>query len=108
MTKKFTQLTFSFDTKKDTNFVSPKSVSVPTKFVPITLLTGLDQTTIKNTSVYILRGLLGQYLRRSLSSDLTSLQNRRQFMATLSHEIKLKREGLDPIFLVRDALYPTS
>ncbi len=103
MTEKFTQFSFSFAQETKPSSIS-KSAPSAARYVPITVLTGLDETEVKNTSVYLLRGLLSQTMKKSVGIDLNAHAQRQNFVSILSQEIALKNTGLDSVFLVRDAL----
>ena len=103
MSDKFTQFTFSFGAAPQQSSALPMSAPA-SRFVPTTLQTGLDQTALKNTAVLLLRGLLSQNLRKGLAPDHNSQKARCKFMHTLTQEIKLKKSGADPVYLLRDCL----
>lgn len=78
--------------------VAPKTTSY--KNPPnTTLLGGLDESTLKAESVYLLRVLSNQYARAFPGTEA-----KKKFIHTVKAEIKLKQGLLEPTLLLRDSL----
>ena len=66
------------------------------------LLGALDAREAKANAVYMLRGILSQYLKRSAGSG--AFLSRKGFVKALRAEIVLKNSHQDPAFIVRNLL----
>ena len=71
-------------------------------FAPGSLLGALDAREAKANAVYMLRGILSQYLKRSAGSG--AFLSRKGFVKALRAEIVLKNSHQDPAFIVRNLL----
>ena len=69
---------------------------------PGSLLSAINGGEAKSNAVYLLRSVLGQQLRKSMSSS--SLNLKKGFVQTLKREIALKKTNQDIVQIVRDIL----
>ena len=69
---------------------------------PGSLLGAIHGGEAKSNAVYLLRGVLGQHLRRSMGSR--SLFLKKAFLQALMGEMSVKRTNQDPTHTVRDVL----
>lgn len=66
------------------------------------LLSALQEKEVAANSVYMVRGLLGQQMRKSISSG--SFDSKKMFLQTLKAEMCIKKTNRDPILILRDVL----
>lgn len=69
---------------------------------PGTLLSALDSHEAKANSVYLLRTILGQTLRKSLVPGIIPFK--RGFVQALRGEISIKKSSQDPTYIIRNIL----
>jgi hypothetical protein len=69
---------------------------------PGTLLSALDGNEAKANSVYMMRTVLGQCLRKSLVPGVIPFK--RRFIQVLRGEITIKKSSQDPAFAIRNVL----
>jgi hypothetical protein len=69
---------------------------------PGSLLGAINEAEAKSNAVYLLRGVLGQQLRKSMGSSSSSLK--KGFLQALKGEITLKKSNQDTAQIVRDIL----
>ena len=70
------------------------------------LLVALDASDAKQNAVYLLRGVLGQVLRKSMGAPASP--SKRLFLKALRAEISMKRSSQDSVFTLRDVLMKTN
>ena len=66
------------------------------------LMSALDRSEAKSNAVYLLRGALGQILRKSMGPGMHS--SKRGFMKAIRAEMTIKKSSQDPAFILRDIL----
>jgi hypothetical protein len=69
---------------------------------PGSLLGAIDSADAKANAVYLLRGVLGQILRKSMGAGPSPFK--RAFLQTLRAEISVKKTSQDPALILRDIL----
>jgi hypothetical protein len=111
-----TQQSFDFETHTDENdkeiqrWVEQHNQQVmlasgTPKISPGSLLSALDGSEAKANSVYLLRTVLGQCLRKSMVPGVVPFK--RAFMQALLGEISVKKSSQDPCFTIRNILVKT-
>ena len=66
------------------------------------LMSALDRSEAKSNAVYLLRGALGQILRKSMGSGMHP--SKRGFLKAIRAEMTMKKSPQDPAFTLRDIL----
>jgi hypothetical protein len=69
---------------------------------PGSLLSAINEGEAASNAVYLLRGVLGQQLRKSMGSS--SLFLKKSFLQALKGEITLKKTNQDTALIVRDIM----
>ena len=69
---------------------------------PGSLLSALDEREARVNAVYLLRGILGQCLRKSMLPKASSFKQ--GFLQALGGEIAIKKTNRDPALILRDIL----
>lgn len=69
---------------------------------PGSLLSALDKGEAKANAVYLLRGILGQCLRRAIPLEASSFK--KGFLQALRGEMAIKKTNQDPTLILRDIL----
>ena len=70
------------------------------------LLAALDASDAKQNTVYLLRGILGEVLRKSMATP--AFPSKRLFLKALRAEMSMKRSSQDLVFTLRDVLMKTN